>query len=162
MAVAAMELRDRSWRSAAVVALLFALAACEGNHPIPPGAQQIQVSATDTEVTLRPATVAAGDVYLVLDGEAISFVERKTGPDASAEPLSDDQIAEIRDGNTQDTSASGLETGNCDPGQNAAARGQLGPCGNVMLVTVRSGKYLIVVGGPERAGAASAVLTVTP
>ena len=36
-----------------------------------------------------------------------------------------------------------------------------GPCGNVMLVTVQPGKYLIVAGAPEEGGALSAVLTVT-
>jgi hypothetical protein len=159
---AAMDPRYRSWRSAAVVAMLFALVACEGNQPIPSGAQQVHVTASESDVTLHPATVAAGDVYLVLGGEAVSFVERKTGPDATPEPLSDEQLAEIRRGNVQDTSTSGLEANNCDADQNAAAQGQLGPCGNVMLVTVRPGKYLVVVGGPEEVGAPSAILTVTP
>jgi hypothetical protein len=157
-----MDLRDLTWRWAAAAALLSVLAACEGNRPIPSGAQQVHVTASEAHVVLHPATAVAGDVYLVLEGEAVSFVERKTGPDATPEPLSDEQIAAIRNGDLQDTSASGLETGNCDPDQNAVARGQLGACGNVMLVTVRPGKYLVVVGGPEEDGAPSAILTINP
>jgi hypothetical protein len=153
--------QHRALRSVAIGALLLALPACEGNRPIPAGAQRVQVQASASAVTLDPDTVAAGDVYLVLDGEAISFVERRAGPDASPQPLSEAQIAEIAKGNVQDTSASGLEADNCDPDQNAVARDQLGPCGNVMLVKVQPGKYLIVMGGPEEPNAPSAVLTVT-
>ena len=157
-----MDLQHRALRSVAVGALLFALPACEGNRPIPADGQQVRIHATASSVVLDPETVAPGDVYLVLEGEAISFVERKTAPDATPEPLPEEQIAEIGRGNVQDTSASGLEADNCDPGQNAAARDQLGPCGNVVLVEVRPGKYLIVVGGPEEAGTPSAILTVAP
>ena len=106
--------------------------------------------------------MAAGDVYLVLDDGSISFVERKAGATHRPEPLSDEQIAQVGEGNLQDTSVSGLEANNCDPDQNEAARGMTGPCGNVMLVTVRPGSYLIVAGAPEESGAPSAVLTVTP
>ena len=147
---------------AGLAATLLALAACAGNAPIPSGAQQVQITVTDAGVELQPESVAAGDVYLVLDDGAISFIERKAGAYASPEPLSDEQIAQIGDGNLQDTSVSGLEANNCDPEQNAAARGMTGPCGNVMLVTVRQGKYLIVAGAPEEGGAPSAVLSVTP
>ena len=148
--------------AAVVAATLLALAACAGNAPIPSGAQQVQITVTDAGVELQPATVAAGDVYIVLDDGSISFIERKAGAYASPEPLTAEQIAQIGDGNLQDTSTSGLEANNCDPDQNATARGMTGPCGNVMLVTVRPGSYLIVAGAPEEGGAPSAVLTVTP
>jgi hypothetical protein len=38
-----------------------------GQTPIPAGAQVVHVFATESEVRLEPATVHAGDVYLVLD-----------------------------------------------------------------------------------------------
>jgi hypothetical protein len=148
--------------AAAMAATLLALAACTGNAPIPSGAQHVQVSVTDSAVELQPDSVAAGDVYLVLDHGSISFVERKAGAYGTSEPLTDEQIAQVGDGNLQDTSISGLEANNCDPEQNAAARGMTGPCGNVMLVTVQPGRYLILAGAPEQGGAPSAVLTVTP
>ena len=142
--------------------LLLVLAACTGNEPIPSGAQQVQVTVTSAGVELQPDSVPAGDVYLVLDDGAIQFIERKAGAYAAAEPLTEEQIAQIGEGNLQDTSSSGFESGTCDPEQNAAARGMTGPCGNVMRVTVQPGKYLIVSGSPEEPGAPSAVLTVTP
>ena len=117
---------------ATLLATLLALAACTGNAPIPSGAQQVQVTVTDSGVVLQPESVPAGDVYLVLDDGSISFVERKAGAYGTSEPLSEEQIAQIGDGNLQDTSVSGLEANNCDSEQNAAARGMTGPCGNVM------------------------------
>ena len=148
--------------AAATAATLLALAACTGNAPIPSGAQQVQVTVTSSGVELQPDSVAAGDVYLVLDDGSISFVERKAGAYATTGPLSDEQITQIGAGDLQDTSVSGLEANTCDSEQNAAARGMTGPCGNVMLVTVQPGSYLIVAGAPEEAGAPSAVLTVSP
>ena len=147
---------------ATLLGTLLALAACTGNAPIPSGAQQVQVTVTDSGVALQPESVPAGDVYLVLDDGSISFVERKAGAYGTSEPLSEEQIAQIGEGNLQDTSVSGLEANNCDAEQNAAARGMTGPCGNVMQVRVQPGSYLIVGGAPEEGGAPSAVLTVTP
>ena len=142
--------------------MLLALAACAGNAPIPSGAQQVHITVTESGVELQPNSVPAGDVYLVLDDGAISFIERKAGAYATTEPLTDEQIAQIGDGNLQDTSASGLEANNCDPQQNASARGMTGPCGNVMKVTLQPGKYLIVAGAPEEPGSPSAVLEASP
>ena len=142
--------------------LLLGLSACTGNAPIPSGAQQVQITITDSGVELQPESVPAGDVYLVLDDGAINFVERKAGAYGANEPLDEAQIARIRDGDVQDTSISGLEAINCDPEQRAAARGMTGPCGNVMLVQVRPGSYLLVAGPPEEPGQPSAVLVVTP
>jgi hypothetical protein len=149
-------------RAAGIAATLVALAACTGNAPIPSGAQQVQITVTDSGVALQPASVPAGEVYLVLDSGAVNFIERKAGAYATSEPLTDEQIAQVGEGNVQDTSITGLEATNCDPEQNAAARGMTGPCGNVMFVTVQPGSYLIVAGAPEEGGAPSAVLSVTP
>ena len=82
---------------ATLLATLLALAACTGNAPIPSGAQQVQVTVTDSGVVLQPESVAAGDVYLVLDDGSISFVERKAGAYGTSEPLSEEQIAQIGD-----------------------------------------------------------------
>ena len=41
---------------------------CLAMTPIPPGAQEVHVVITESEVRLDPATFRAGDVYLVLDG----------------------------------------------------------------------------------------------
>jgi hypothetical protein len=147
---------------AAFVSLLVGLAACTGNAPIPSGAQQVRISVTGSDVELQPDSVPAGDVYLVLDDGAVTFIERKAGPDATAGPLTEGQIAQVQDGNLQDTSSSGLEATNCDADQREAARNMTGPCGNVMLVQVRPGRYLIMAGAPEESGAPAAVLTVTP
>ena len=95
--------------AAGIAVVLLVLAACTGNAPIPSGAQQVQITVTDSGIELQPDNVAAGDVYLALDDGSISFVERKAGAYATSEPLSDEQIAQIGDGNLQDTSVSGLE-----------------------------------------------------
>ena len=53
-----------------------------GQTPIPPGAQVVHVVATESEVRLDPASVQAGDVYLVLDepvGGSFSFGCRPGG-----------------------------------------------------------------------------------
>jgi hypothetical protein len=142
--------------------LMLMLAACEGNSPIPAGAQQVQISVSPTGVQLQPATVHAGDVYLVLDSGQISFVEQKATADATPGPLTDEDIAQIGRGNTQGTSITGFEAGNCDPQQNASARGQLGPCGNVMLVKLQAGNYLVAGAAPEELGTPSSVLHVVP
>ena len=148
---------------AGIAATLLALAACAGNAPIPSGAQQVQITVTDEGIELQPESVPAGDVYLVLDGGSISFIERKAGAYASPEPLSDEQIAQIGDGNLQDTSVAGLEANNCDAGSerrrpwdDRAMRQRDARDGP------EPGSYLVVAGAPEESGAPSAVLTVTP
>ena len=45
-----------------------------GLTPIPSGAQQVHIADTDTSLDLQPATVRAGDVYVVLDGPRQSVV----------------------------------------------------------------------------------------
>lgn len=152
----------RRARAVAVFGMLAILSACTGNSPIPPGAQQVRVSVTEAGVQLSPSSVPQGDVYLVLDAGAVNFVERKATEEATPGPLTDEDIARIRAGDTQGTSQSGLEAGNCDPDQNSAGRGQLGPCGNVMLVKVLPGRYLVVAGTAEGPGALSEVLEVVP
>lgn len=54
--------------------LAVALVGCGlGQTPIPPGAQQVHVVVTESEVRLDPATVHAGDVWVVLDTPESSY-----------------------------------------------------------------------------------------
>jgi hypothetical protein len=136
------------------LALLSTVAfACgRGQVPIPSGAQQVHVVVTPSEVRLEPSTVRVGEVYLVLEapvGGSISFVESKRSAAASPGPLTDGDLERVAAGDTEGTSISGLDAGGCSPEQDAADRGQMGPCGNVMLVVVSAGKYAVMGGMPE-------------
>lgn len=150
--------------------LLVALLGCSRATPIPEGAQVVHVVITTSEVRLDPPTVRAGEVYLVLDAPvsgSFAFVERKAAADATPGPLSDDDLARLARGDTQGTSVGGLDAGGCSEEQNAEDRGRMGPCGNVMKVSLVDGKYAIVGGSPEGDPATgrvppSAVLQVLP
>lgn len=137
----------------ALVGLLaVVLVGCSRATPIPAGAQQVHVVITGSEVRLDPATVRAGEVYLVLDAPlegSIVFVQRKRTAAESPGPLSDDDLARLAQGDTQGTEIGGMDAGGCSAAQNAEDRGQMGPCGNVMKVVLREGKYAIVGGAPE-------------
>ena len=127
--------------------LVGVLAGCGRNTPIPPGAQVVHVVATESEVRLDPATVHAGDVYLVLeeplDG-SFAFVALKRTAEATPGPLSDDDLERLAHGDTEGTSMEGFSVG-CVPSQQAESRGQTGPCGNAFgpMVLVE-GKYAIL------------------
>jgi hypothetical protein len=118
-----------------------------GQTPIPAGAQVVHVVATESEVSLDPSTVHAGEVYLVLDAPldgSISFVERKSDAAETPGPLSDDDLARLAQGDTEGTAIGGLDAGGCSPEQDAEDRGQMGYCGNVMKVVVVEGKYAVL------------------
>jgi hypothetical protein len=107
----------------------------------------VHVVATESEVRLDPATVHAGDVYLVLDEPvdgSFRFVERKRTAEEIPGPLSDDDLERIAQGSLGGTATGGLDAGGCGPEQDARARGQLGYCGNVMKVSLVAGKYAIL------------------
>lgn len=102
-----------------VVALLAAvLVGCGATTQIPPGAQVVHVTATDTELRLDPSTVRAGYVYLVLEpsAESVDFISRLP-PDFQVGgrdllPLSDDDIASIKKiGSAQGMVHGGLSVG---------------------------------------------------
>ena len=96
---------------------------------------------------MTPATVRAGDVYLVLDEPldgSIQFVARKVAADDAAGPLSDDDLARLAAGDAEATEISGIDAGGCSPEQDAEDRGRMGPCGNVMMIVVVPGKYAIL------------------
>lgn len=151
-----------------VVTVGTVIAGCTGHESIPSGAQQVHVVVTSSEVRLSPATARPGDVYLVLDSPeegSISFVERMDASGAAG-PLTEDDLRRLADGLTEGMSISGLDAGGCDPAQDAAARGQTGPCGNVMKVVLVEGRYAVVGGSLEVDSASGvppmAVLTVAP
>lgn len=117
-----------------------------GQTPIPAGAQVVQVVATESEVRLDPATVHAGDVYLVLDEPqdgSFAFVERKRTAAEAPGPLSDDDLARLAHGDTEGT-VTGSSSVGCDAAQQAEDRGQMGPCGNVWKFVLVEGKYAIL------------------
>lgn len=99
---AMIEAPGRIGTALTVVALLAGmLVGCGATTRIPPGAQAVHVTATDTELRLDPSTVRAGDVYLVLESsaESVDFVSRvkdMNDPNGPPLPLSDDDIASIK------------------------------------------------------------------
>jgi hypothetical protein len=128
------------------------VAGCSRATPIPDGAQVVHVVITESEVSLDPARVLPGDIYLILDaprGGSLAFVEQKASADATPGPLTSDDLARLADGNTESMSITGLHAGGCDPEQNHEDRGQMGPCGNVLKVTLAAGAYAVVAGAPE-------------
>lgn len=105
---------------------------------------------TASAVRLDPATVPAGDVYVVLDAPldgSIVFVQHSDAPESPG-PLSDDDLVRLAHGDTQGTSIGGMG-GGCSAAQRAEDRGQQGPCGNVMKLVLRAGKYAILSDTPE-------------
>ena len=138
-------------RSAAVVLMLVGLlAGCDSATTIPGGAQQVHVDATGATVHLDPATVRAGDVYLVVDlpagGASFAMLEESGGP------MSDADLARL----TQAGDEQGLTTVGID---NSC-------CGKVHKVTLAAGKYAFVLQADSmRPGVpppAVTVLQVTP
>ena len=114
---------------------------------IPDGAQVVRMVVTASEVRLDPATVRAGDVYLVVDGHlesSFTFVERQRSADETPGPLSDDDLERLAHGDSEGTSMSGFHAGGCSPEQIAQDRDKTGYCGYVSMVTVRAGQYAIL------------------
>jgi hypothetical protein len=144
----------RFLRFVAVVVLVGGLGGCEpAPVAIPAGAQQIAVTVTATTVTLTPAKVPAGDVYLVLSfpaqgpGEVLLLENGNAG-------LTDAQLANVAQtgGDFQGGSTKGLSA-SC--------------CGNVDKETFTAGKYAIILPGPQGSAAvtpplATAILQVGP
>jgi hypothetical protein len=140
-----------------------------GLTPVPSGAQQVHVADTDSSLDLQPATVRAGDVFVVLDGprQNVVFVARKNTADATPGPMSDDDLDRLRHSDTEGTSTEGLSVA-CSTNQRAAARGQVGYCGNVYKYTLAPGKYAFLLAPPDDSSPGlispqtMAILEVTP
>jgi hypothetical protein len=145
--VRGQQLRRAGAVAAFVGLLAVVFAGCgRGQTPIPPGAQVVHIVLTESEVHIDPATVRSGDVYLVLDAPldgGFNFVERQRSADETPGPLSDDDLERLAHGDTEGTSIGGHSSG-CSASQRAEDRGLMGPCGNVMMATLRPGKYAIL------------------
>jgi hypothetical protein len=117
-----------------------------GQAAIPAGAEVVHLVATESEVRLDPATVHAGDVYLVLDEPldgSFAFVARMRTAAGPPGPMSDDDLERLAHGDTQGTASESFSVG-CDAAQQAESRGRLGYCGNVWKVALVAGKYAIL------------------
>lgn len=162
----------RSWTVVIFLGLLAGmLVGCgRGQRPIPAGAQQVHIVVAESEVRLNPATVRAGDLYVVLDTplSSVAFVERKRTAAEIPGPMSDDDLARLALGDTQGTSIGVFDDTGCSDQQRAEDRGMLGVCGNVFMVVVSAGKYAFLTDDPAgRSGGlrpprAIAVLEVLP
>ena len=148
----------RRHRSVAVLAalavlLVVGLVGCGHSTTVPDGGQQVHVVTAGSEVRLEPASVRAGDIYLVLDEPTtnISLVQRRHTAEATPGPMTNDDLTRIAQGDEGGTSIEGFENSQCEETRRAADRGQLmvpGGCGNVFKVTVPAGRYAILLGGP--------------
>lgn len=137
-----------------------------GQTPIPSGAQEVHVIVTGADVRLDPAVARAGDIYVVLDtpGSSVGYLERKATAEETPGPLTDDDLARIaRGGDAGGFNIGGFEAGGCSESQNKEDFGRMGPCGNVVLVTLAAGKYVFFLGTLEEGPPTSmAVLEVLP
>lgn len=153
-----------------VCLLAASLAGCgRGQTPIPPGAQQVHVQVIGSEVRLDPATVPAGDVYVVLDTprSSVGFAQRQTTAGATPGPLRDEDLERLARGDTEGTAIGGFDLLGCSEEQRAEDRGQMGPCGNIFKVVLTPGKYAFfsgnLDGGASGDGPRSiAILEVAP
>jgi hypothetical protein len=155
-----------------LLTLVSVLGACaEGRAltSVPPGAQAVHVIVTGPDVRLEPATVRAGDVYIVMDtpGSGVGFVQQQRDPSpATPGPLTDDDLARLGRGDTQGTSIGGFEHPDCPADQPE------GPflddhCGHIFVVPLMPGKYAFYTGELESLAtdpnaASIAVLEVVP
>jgi hypothetical protein len=149
------------------LALVLGLVAigCDVHQPIsiPPGATQVHVRASEDAVTLAPAAVAAGEVYLVLEGpdQGIVLVSRMADPDEPPGPMDAAQVERVRAGDLQSTSSELFQV-SCAPGDWTEETHWDG-CGNVFPVMLTPGLYVIAAtgGGPDDV-VPTAVLEVGP
>lgn len=146
------------------------LAGCgRGQTPIPYGAHQVHVQVIGSEVRLDPATVPAGDVYVVLDTprSSVGFAQRQATAAETPGPLSEQDIERLERGDTGGTAIGGFDDFGCSEEQRAQDRGQMGPCGNVFKIVLTPGKYAFfsgnLDGGASGDGPRSiAILEVSP
>jgi hypothetical protein len=130
--------------------LAIALIGCEpGLVPVPPGAQLVHVVVTGTEIRLTPATVRAGEVYLVIDTtpSSVMFVSRKRTAAESPGPMSTDDLARLARGDTEATSIEGFDN-QCAPAR-AENHLKMGHCGDTFKVVLSAGKYALLTDDPS-------------
>ena len=142
MSVSISEQTGPGWRVGVIVLPLLvavAIGACEpGAIVVPSGGQAVHVVVSGDTVRLEPATVRAGDVYLVLDqtGTNVVLVQAKAAPEETPGPLTDEQLDRISHGDTFHTSITG-----------GFASG--GPHGNVSKLVLAPGRYAFLADSPE-------------
>ena len=150
--------------------LVAVLAGCgRGQTAVPAGAQQVHVEVDGAAVRLAPATVRAGEIYVVLDtpGSSVGFAQRQLTPSATPGPLTQEDIERLARGDTEGTAIGGFDDSGCSAEQRAEDRGRMGPCGNVFKVVLTQGKYAMFAGTlddrpPDDDSGSIAVLEVTP
>jgi hypothetical protein len=139
-------------RIAWIVLLIVTLAGCATRTAIPPGAQTVNVVATDATVRVDPTTVHAGDVFLVLDvpQQGVELVSR--GGSNAPEPLSPDDLVRL--------------AANVDSEGLALESLSVSCCGNVFKVALSAGSYAFILrdasAGVGRPPESMAVLEVSP
>jgi hypothetical protein len=130
--------------------LAIALIGCEPPLvPVPSGAQLVHVVVSDTEIRLSPATVRAGDVYLVLDTSpsSVFFVSRKRTAADSPGPMGADDLARLARGDTEATSMEGFGNG-CAQGR-PENHLKIGRCGDTFKLVLGAGKYALMTDDPS-------------
>lgn len=139
-------------RIAGIVLLIVTLVGCTTGTAIPPGAQTVNVVASDTAVRVDPTTVHAGNVYLVLavPQRGVELVSR--GGSSARKPLGPDDLVRV----AHNVDAEGL-----------ALEGlSVSCCGNVFKVALPAGRYAFVLrdatAGVGRPPESMAVLEVSP
>lgn len=153
-------MRTVTFRGAmALVTLLATVAAgCEGHTAIPAGAQEVHVTVNGRQIHLAPATVRAGDVYLVMDtrGAEVLLVQRQTTESGTPGGLSDADLTRLTHGDTEFTSITG-----------GFANEE--PYGFVTKLVLIAGNYAFLTDAPEALASGEvmpaediAILAVTP
>ena len=105
---------------------------------VPAGGQEVHVVVEGDKVHLEPTTVRSGDVYLILDnpGTNVVLVQRKTAPEETPGPLTDEELDRIAHGDSFHTSqTSGFANGE--------------PYGNVSKLVLSPGKHAFLADAPE-------------
>ena len=135
------------------------LAGCGCSSPVPSGAQILHVAVGPNDIRLSPATVHAGDVYIVMDVPctSVGLAWRSQGS-VEVTPLTDDDIARLRKGDFQDTGSTGFESGDCSSPAASPNGYRFGECGNAENWPLGAGKYAFFLQGPD--GITPRVVTV--
>jgi hypothetical protein len=119
--------RTRQMSAWAVGAACLSLVVAACGASIPPGAQQVHVVGTHTEVRLDPSTVHAGDVYFVMEGSVLFFQHAAAVQGEQSGPMSEEELTRLAQ--------------NGDPFHTSSGVLSPGYAGNFSKFTLRPGKY---------------------
>ena len=139
-------------RIARIALLIVTLVGCATSTAIPPGAQTVNIVATDSAVRVDPAAVHAGDVFLSLDVPQLGVELVSRGGSNAREPLNADDLVRL----AQNVNSEGL----------ALESLSVSCCGNVFKVSLPAGRYAFILRDPAagvgRPPESMAVLDVSP